>query len=221
MELKGPPRAPWCEPEHLLASLYGFLHLPCSQLQSTSDVGAFLDLLRRYTEALVSPLPPSSTSCCRICQAAVRDWPVTLCGKTLRHCCPGFDCLLPAPPGSAGQPASPPDPNPATATGGTFRLQAPGTGNDGGEAPLWPGLSKADLDALTGALGMLSSSGGVDVVWFPEYGAALLALRPQAGHIQAAADEVSLSLVGLDDWSFQAHRCAGGGAKYRPPILCW
>lgn len=43
----------WCEAEKLLASIYGFHHLGCSELQSRSDVNAFCGIFSRFVAALV------------------------------------------------------------------------------------------------------------------------------------------------------------------------
>jgi hypothetical protein len=71
--------------------------------------------------------------------------------------------------------------------------------------PVWPALSKGDLDSLTQAVDLLGSDGN-NVKWLPAYGSALLFLKTAEDHIQPAADDVALVLVGLDDWDFRVHR---------------
>jgi hypothetical protein len=71
--------------------------------------------------------------------------------------------------------------------------------------PLWPGLHDMDLQALSQAVACMSAADGL-VTWFPQYGCALLALRPHEAPIMAAAGAITLLLVGLDDWSFRVHR---------------
>lgn len=48
----GDGRPPWCEPEDLLASLYGFTHLNCSSLQDQRSVQDFCSLLARFVKGL-------------------------------------------------------------------------------------------------------------------------------------------------------------------------
>ena len=72
---------------------------------------------------------------------------------------------------------------------------------DAKEVPCW--LTNDDLRTLAGAARFISCPDSVK--WFPEYGCALLALPPHEA--QAAAGHLSLSLLGLDDWTFHMHRC--------------
>jgi hypothetical protein len=44
----------WCEPEHLLASIYSFSHQPCSRLQSQPDIDMLCSVLSRFTAGLVN-----------------------------------------------------------------------------------------------------------------------------------------------------------------------
>jgi hypothetical protein len=74
------------------------------------------------------------------------------------------------------------------------------------ELPGW--LTRDDLQALVAAAHFISCPDSVK--WFPEYGCALLALPPH----EAAAGHLSLSLVGLDDWSFHMHRCCQAASQY-------
>lgn len=48
----GDGKLPWCEPEALLASLYGFTHMSCSSLQDDQSVRGFLGLLARFVKSL-------------------------------------------------------------------------------------------------------------------------------------------------------------------------
>jgi hypothetical protein len=73
--------------------------------------------------------------------------------------------------------------------------------------PGW--LIRDDLRTLAGAASFISCKDRVK--WFPEYGCALLALPPH--ETQAAAGHLSLSLVGLDDWSFHMHRCCQAASE--------
>jgi hypothetical protein len=73
------------------------------------------------------------------------------------------------------------------------------------DPPLWPALTSSDRQVLAQAVSFVSSAR--NVTWFPAYGCALLALTPRdEEHIQAAADEITAGLVGLDEWSFRVHR---------------
>jgi hypothetical protein len=43
----------WCEQEALLTSLYGFSHLPCSQLQSNTSITSFCHVFSTFVASLV------------------------------------------------------------------------------------------------------------------------------------------------------------------------
>jgi hypothetical protein len=78
-------------------------------------------------------------------------------------------------------------------------------GEAAAEDPLWPELTSSDHEVLAQAVDFISSAR--NVTWFPTYGCALLALTPRdEEHIQAAADDIFVCLVGLDEWSFRVHR---------------
>ena len=189
--------APWCEDEKLLASLCGgFSHLPCSELQSAAGVAGFLALLTKFLRALVSELQTRRLSA----------MPELALNNRRR---PGGRPSCRLPPRLTAGPALTPlhllrPPLPPQEEGCQ-------KGDASSQAALWPGLRKADLAALSGALRLLRAPDSV--VWFPEFGAALLALRAGEDHIQASADEVALKLVALDRWAFEAHRWAGRGRQ--------
>ncbi len=86
---------------------------------------------------------------------------------------------------------------------------------------LWPSLSAEGLGCLSASAPVLADP--YRAVWFPEYGCALLALpvstptapateapvavaEKEAKDIRARLPELSLVLVGLDDWSFRIHK---------------
>jgi hypothetical protein len=85
--------------------------------------------------------------------------------------------------------------------------------HEGEAAPLWSALCSSDLQILEQAVAFASSPD--NVTWFPQYGCALLVLRPHEEHsIQPAPAAISLSLVGLNEWRFRVHRWACT-AEYR------
>ncbi len=92
----------------------------------------------------------------------------------------------------------------------------------------WPQLSAQGLSHLATTVALLTDPH--QTVWFPMYGCALLALpiadpaaraaedAPSASaaddddeeaDIRARLPEVTVLLVGLDDWSFRMHKCVG------------
>ncbi|KAG2486452.1 hypothetical protein HYH03_014899 [Edaphochlamys debaryana] len=75
------------------------------------------------------------------------------------------------------------------------------------DEPPWPGLEAADLSALAAAQAL--AAGAQAVTWFPDYGAALLALEPGPGSIQPDPGTLALHLVCLDGWEFRAHSSPG------------
>ncbi|KAG2496793.1 hypothetical protein HYH03_005201 [Edaphochlamys debaryana] len=62
--------------------------------------------------------------------------------------------------------------------------------------PVWAGLEPSDLEAIASAAGLAHSA----VTWFPEFGAALLALDPGPGTIRSDPNTLALHLVCLDCW---------------------
>lgn len=79
----------------------------------------------------------------------------------------------------------------------------------GDEQELWPGLSAADLCAMTAAAAVLEGS----TTWFGGYGAALLAVAAdEPEDLQPEPGRLALLVVGLDEWSFRTHRQAAAPA---------
>ncbi|KAG2494611.1 hypothetical protein HYH03_007376 [Edaphochlamys debaryana] len=72
---------------------------------------------------------------------------------------------------------------------------------------LWPGLEPHDLEALATATAAAGNS--QTVAWFPDFGAALLALAPGPDSIQPRPGTLALHLVCLDSWEFWAHSSPG------------
>lgn len=78
---------------------------------------------------------------------------------------------------------------------------------------IWPGLQQAQLNTLASAVAIIRSS---RVHMMPEFGCALLALGPTDGSKDGALPaapslrlgQLSLHLVGLDNWEFRLHRWA-------------
>ncbi|KAG2496538.1 hypothetical protein HYH03_005361 [Edaphochlamys debaryana] len=73
---------------------------------------------------------------------------------------------------------------------------------------LWPSLTDEDLAALAGAAAAATNDEAT--TWFPEFGAALLALGPGPGCTQARPGTLALNMVGLDRWEFRAHSSPAG-----------
>jgi hypothetical protein len=90
---------------------------------------------------------------------------------------------------------------------------------------IWPDLKQEQLAALAAAADTLTSSA---VELMPEYGCALLALGPtdgsEDGAVPAAPSfslgQLSLHLVGLDNWEFRLHRWAPSVAAVLATWLC-
>jgi hypothetical protein len=89
---------------------------------------------------------------------------------------------------------------------------------------IWPGLQQAELNALASAVSIIRSS---RVHLLPEYGCALLALGPTAGSEDGALPaapslrlgQLSLHLVGLDNWEFRLHRWAAENLHCQASIV--
>ncbi|KAG2494612.1 hypothetical protein HYH03_007377 [Edaphochlamys debaryana] len=73
---------------------------------------------------------------------------------------------------------------------------------------LWPGLEPHDLEALAAATAAAGNS--QTITWFPDFGAALLALAPGPDSIQPRPGTLALHLVCLDSWEFWAHSSPDG-----------
>ena len=181
------PQPSWVVEEQQLARIFGgFPHLPCSPSQ---DVAVIKDLIREFSafvQYLVSHArvtSPVSLKAHFFAPLKIISW--YYFGDQPIHI-----------------------PTVQEATGST--------------ASLWPGLLPADLHALASAVASVSAV--ADDEWFPKYGCAIL-LRPQrqlsvpqsstgAGSSRATAIDVrarlsnlSITLLGLDQWSFTTHRC--------------
>lgn len=83
---------------------------------------------------------------------------------------------------------------------------------------MWPGLSDEGHIALAAAAAMLNRADRVE--WLPQYGCAIVALgmlpltaaaranaaSADAADIRPCTEDVSLFVVGLDNWQFRCHR---------------
>ena len=67
---------------------------------------------------------------------------------------------------------------------------------------VWPSLDDASQRALTAAVAEASS--GSRVLWYPGYGCAVICV-PELLQDESLTD-LSLLLVGLDEWKFMMHR---------------
>lgn len=106
-----------------------------------------------------------------------------------------------------------------------IRMQAPGAvaGNTG-SCVLWPGLAAADLASLAAATSALASP---DILWLPEFGCALLALRggneaagmPPGASVAALPGQLVLHMVVPDAWQHAIHRCGGHAGRCRALLV--
>jgi hypothetical protein len=87
---------------------------------------------------------------------------------------------------------------------------------------IWPGLQQAQLAALASAVAIIRAS---RVHLMPEFGCTLLALGPHgSGELSVSValpavpslrlGQLSLHLVGLDNWEFRLHRWAPGACVF-------
>ncbi len=95
-----------------------------------------------------------------------------------------------------------------------------------GQDRLWRDLDTDDLGTLAGALKILGSKHHVE--WLPDFGCAILALGqlpPEAAGLISTAPEPkdrglhllvnsNLFVVGLDGFTFWAHRCVVSGTAH-------
>ncbi|KAG2501267.1 hypothetical protein HYH03_001073 [Edaphochlamys debaryana] len=73
---------------------------------------------------------------------------------------------------------------------------------------LWPALEPQDLEAL--AVAAAAAGNSQALTWFPDFGAALLALEPGPDGIQPGPGTLALHLLCLDSWDFVAHSSPDG-----------
>ena len=70
---------------------------------------------------------------------------------------------------------------------------------------MWPGLDAASLRTLAAAVKFVTSrSRNSTVLWYPEYGCAVMGVPELQQELENS--DLSLLLVGLDDWKFVMHR---------------
>jgi hypothetical protein len=83
----------------------------------------------------------------------------------------------------------------------------------------WPGeLTLRISCALKDAADLLNAANGCPTIhWLPEFGCALLPLRPTADEPELRLGEIAVHLIQLDNWTFRLHRY--NGARIRASHL--
>ncbi len=71
---------------------------------------------------------------------------------------------------------------------------------------MWQSLTQQQQGSIDAACSIISPSSDC-VTWLPDYGSALLAIKPLREHdVRSDANCIDLLLVGLDGWTFACER---------------